>query len=214
MTALRAALAALILAACVCLSGAAEAGGRSPLYKPAAFHRVHAHWRHHVRHHGRYQIHPRRHAPRLAAASSLDAPDWTHGAPAILGRAAVAGGVAAWRSGSDMVAEAARYVGSGKFTELPGAWCADAVSFWLKATGRPPLANRMAASALSYGPHVANPQPGDLVVMRTRRGYAGHVGVFVGFDAAGDVEIVSGNWGHRVTRGVIPRRSVTAFVRP
>jgi len=118
------------------------------------------------------------------------------------------------RSGSDLVAEAARYVGSGKFTELPGAWCADAVSFWLKATGRPPLANRMAASALGYGPHVANPQPGDLVVMRTRRGYAGHVGIVAAVNADGSIEVVSGNWRHRVARSVISRRSVTAFVRP
>jgi uncharacterized protein (TIGR02594 family) len=217
MTALRTALVALVLAVCVCLSGAAEAGGRfiarAPLYTPAAFHHVHAPWRHHVRHHGHYQIHPRRHAPRPAAATSTAAPDWTHGAPVILGRAAVAGGAAVWRSGSDLAAEAARYVGSGKFTQLPGAWCADAVSFWLRATGRAPLANRMAASALVYGPHVADPRPGDLVVMRTRRGVAGHVGVFVGFDAAGNVEIVSGNWSRRVARSVIPRWTVTAFVR-
>jgi cell wall-associated NlpC family hydrolase len=72
----------------------------------------------------------------------------------------------------------------------------------------------MAASALSYGPHVSNPRPGDLVVMRTRRGAAGHVGIVVGVEPDGSIEIVSGNWSHHVARAVISRRSVTAFVRP
>jgi len=161
-------------------------------------------------------------APRAAHAAdragppppSIYAPAWQAGAPAIAARAAWRGAAVGICSGADLVAEAARWIGSGKFTGLPGAWCADAISAWLRATGRPPLSNRMAASALAYGSHVANPRPGDLVVMRTRRGYAGHVGVFVGLAAAGDVEIVSGNWGRRVARSVISRRSVTAFVRP
>ena len=113
---------------------------------------------------------------------------------------------------SDLVTEAARYIGSGKFTRLPGAWCSDAVSFWLRAIGKPPLANRMAAAALSYGPRVSNPSPGNLVVVRTRRGYAGHVGVVEGVNADGSVRIISGNWGRRVARGTIPRWQVTAFI--
>ena len=108
-----------------------------------------------------------------------------------------------------IVSEAARYVGSGKFTGLPGAWCADAVSAWLRAIGRPPLANRMAASALSYGPR-GNGSPGDLAVFMGRRG-AYHVGVVVA--ALGNrVEIVSGNWSHRVARAVVSRRGLV-FVR-
>lgn len=132
-------------------------------------------------------------------------PHWRRGAPALAARFA-------WATGADLAAEAARYVGSGKFTPLPGAWCADAVSFWLKATGRPPLANRLAASALAYGPHVASPQPGDLAVMATRRGAAGHVGIVEDVLPDGSVAIVSGNWGRRVARGVISRRSVMAFI--
>ena len=148
------------------------------------------------------------------ALPNLYAPSWQTGAPAIAGRAAWRTGGAAWRSGSDLVNEAARYVGSGKFTGLPGAWCADALSVWLRATGRPPLANRTAASALSYGTHVSNPSPGDLVVMATRRGYAGHVGVVEGVNTDGSIAIISGNWGHRVARGVISPWQATAFVRP
>jgi len=178
MTALRAALAAFILAACLCPAAVVAASGRPGL-----------------------------------TPQDVVALDWQIGAPAIAGRAAWGVGAAAWRSGSDLVAEAARYVGSGKFTALPGAWCADAVSFWLRATGHTPLANRMAASALAYGPHVANPRPGDLVVMRTRRGAAGHVGIVARVNSDGSIEIVSGNWNRRVARSVILRRSVTAFVR-
>ena len=99
----------------------------------------------------------------------------------------------------------------GKFTQLPGAWCADAVSVWLRATGHSPLANRMASSALSYGPRGSG-APGELVVMRTRRGYAGHVGIVERVLPDGSVEIISGNWGRRVARAIIPRGMVTAFV--
>jgi hypothetical protein len=130
------------------------------------------------------------------ASPSIYSAEWSGGAP---GRN--------W--GGDLVAEAARYVGSGKFTSLPGAWCADAVSAWLRATGKPPLASRMAGAALSYGPR-GNGAPGDLAVFMGRRG-AYHVGVVVA--SLGDrVEVVSGNWGHRVGRAVASRRSLI-FVR-
>jgi len=138
-------------------------------------------------------------------AVDLYAPAWNHGAVAV-------GARYAWASGSDLVNEAERYLGSGKFTGHPGAWCADAVSAWLRATGRPPLANRMAASALSYGPRGWG-APGELVVMATRRGYAGHVGIVESINADGSITIISGNWSHRVARGVISRRQVTAFIR-
>jgi cell wall-associated NlpC family hydrolase len=112
----------------------------------------------------------------------------------------------------DLVAAADRDLGMGNFTGLPGAWCAWAVSAWLRATGRPPLRSGMAASALAYGPLELHPRRGDLAVMRTRRGRFGHVGIVVA-DLGATVEIVSGNWGHRVAHARILRRSVTAFVR-
>jgi hypothetical protein len=137
------------------------------------------------------------------AIQTAEAPTWNRGAPAIAGRAV-------WSAGSSVVAEIAnRYVGAAKFTGLPGAWCADATSAWLRAAGKPPLASRMASAALSYGPRGSG-QPGDLAVFMGRRG-AYHVGVVVA--ALGNrVEIVSGNWGHRVGRAVVSRRGL-AFVR-
>ena len=104
-----------------------------------------------------------------------------------------------------VLAKASQYVGMGKVTRVPGAWCADFVNMVLLATGRPPLPGRMASAALAYGPRVAHPKPGDIVVMR------GHVG-FVVADLGSEIEIVSGNWSRRVARAFIPRRSVVAFI--
>jgi uncharacterized protein (TIGR02594 family) len=113
---------------------------------------------------------------------------------------------------ADVIAEAARWIGSGKMTGLPGPWCADFVSFVLRRTGHAPLDGRMAADALHYGPHVAAPRPGDLAVIRTRRGWAGHVGLVEGIEPDGSIRLISGNWGHRVARSAIPRFLVVAFI--
>ena len=110
------------------------------------------------------------------------------------------------RASLNIVAEAERYLGAGNVTGTRGPWCADYISFVLKRTGHRPLANRMAYAALSYGPHVARPKPGDLVVLR------GHVGIVVA-DQGRTVRIVSGNWSHRVAYGVVSRAAVIAFVR-
>ncbi len=114
--------------------------------------------------------------------------------------------------GSDVLAEAARWLGSGKMTGLHGPWCADFVSFVLRRAGHAPLAGRMAADALRYGPRLAGPRPGALIVIRTQRGWAGHVGIVEGVEADGSIRIISGNWGRRVARGVVSRRTVAAIV--
>jgi hypothetical protein len=147
----------------------------------------------------------------LAGAAEAHGPRWPPaGAPAL--RMAAAALSPSPSPARDLVAVAERYLGSGNFTGLPGAWCAWAVSAWLRATGRPPLPNGFAASALAYGPLELHPRRGDLVVMRTRRGPYGHVGVVVA-DEGEEIEIISGNWLHRVARARISRRSVSAFVR-
>ncbi len=114
--------------------------------------------------------------------------------------------------GSDVLAEAARWLGSGNMTGTIGPWCADAVSFWLRRTGHRPLANRLAASALGYGPHLAAPRIGALAVMRTWRGLYGHVGLVEGVSPDGSIDLLSGNWGHRVARSLAPRWTIVAFV--
>ncbi len=201
MKLLSASLAAVAALICLCLTAPAEANGRAgPAVQSFAAPVLHQQTAARTSRHTRM---------RLAWAPRQYAPDWRHGAPTIAVQAAWGAGVATWRTGSDLVAEAAHYVGSGKFTPYPGPWCADGTSAWLRATGRPPLANRMAGAALSYGPRSVG-RPGDLAVFMGRRG-AYHVGVVVA--SLGDrVEVVSGNWGHRVGRAIVSRRSLV-FVR-
>lgn len=115
-------------------------------------------------------------------------------------------------AGGDVVAEAARWIGSGKFTRQPGPWCADAVSAWLQQSGHRPLKGRMASSALAYGPRLERPEVGALAVLGGRRGWASHVGVVSGVDGDGAIHLISGNWGRRVAEAVVPRGSVIAFV--
>jgi uncharacterized protein (TIGR02594 family) len=111
---------------------------------------------------------------------------------------------------TDVIREAERWLGSGNFTGKPGAWCAWAVSAWLQATGHRPLASGMAGSALSYGPRLSAPRIGALAVLGTRR-WASHVGLVRRVE--GDsIELISGNWGHRVAIGVVPRRQISAFI--
>jgi uncharacterized protein (TIGR02594 family) len=140
-----------------------------------------------------------------APAPSIYAPGWQAGAPAI-------GAAQAWGAGSRAVAEAYRWLGSANPTGTIGPWCADFVSFVFQRVGLRGLANRTAASALNYGPHVAEPRRGDLVVMATRRGAAGHVGIVDAVNADGSVTIVSGNWSRRVARSIVARAAVTAFI--
>lgn len=115
-------------------------------------------------------------------------------------------------AGSDVVAEAARWIGSGKFTGQPGPWCADAVSAWLARSGHRPLDGRMASSALAYGPRLERPVVGALAVLGSRRGWASHVGVVSSVDRDGSIHLISGNWGRRVAEAVVARGSVIAFV--
>ena len=114
--------------------------------------------------------------------------------------------------GGDVVAEAARWIGSGKFTGQPGPWCADAVSAWLERSGHRPLDGRTASSALAYGPRLERPEVGALAVLGSRRGWASHVGVVSSVDPDGAIHLISGNWGRRVAEAVVARGSVIAFV--
>ncbi|THD46979.1 MAG: hypothetical protein E7774_05560 [Bradyrhizobium sp.] len=114
--------------------------------------------------------------------------------------------------GGDVVAEASRWIGSGKFTGKPGPWCADAVSEWLQRSGHRPLDSRMASAALAYGPRLAGPQVGALAVLGGRYGWASHVGVVSGVEPDGSIRLISGNWGSRVAEAVVSRGAVAAFV--
>lgn len=112
---------------------------------------------------------------------------------------------------SSVVADAMRFVGAGNVTGMRGPWCADYASMILRRTGHRPLAGRSVSAAFAYGPRVRQPKPGDLVVINTRAGYARHVGFFAGWDH-GQMVMVSGNWGHRVSVAPISPSAVAAFI--
>ncbi len=116
--------------------------------------------------------------------------------------------IAATSRGSDALAEAARWIGSGNMTGYTEAWCRDFVNFVLRRTGhRLADDSHLAIAALRLGPHVVEPKPGDLAVMRH------HVGFVEGVEPDGAIRLLSGNWGHRVARSVVPRGLVVAFVQ-
>jgi len=134
--------------------------------------------------------------PRMAHAEGRDGP--SRGAAVMVTAPAP----------NDLLAEASRWIGRGNPTGKPGPWCAWFASFVLERTGRPPLANGFALSALRYGARVADPRPGDLVVMRS------HVTFFAGWDGEGAFLGLGGNQNHRVRVSRFARRAVIAFVRP
>lgn len=113
---------------------------------------------------------------------------------------------------ADVVTEAERWLGSRNMTGKGGPWCAHFASYVLQRTGRRPLANGMASSALGYGRRLSEPRVGALAVVTTRVGYAAHVGFVSGVRSDGSIELISGNWGHRVSDAPFPRRAVVAFV--
>ena len=136
----------------------------------------------------------------------FDAPGVAAGAPAIAARAAWRSGAAAWRSGADVVDEATRWLGATNPTGTSGPWCADFASFVLQRVGLPPLPNRMASSALRYGPHTDAPRRGDLAVMPH------HVGFVAGVEPGGTIDLLSGNYGRRVALAHVSRAAFVAFV--
>ncbi|MBR1220706.1 TIGR02594 family protein [Bradyrhizobium sp. U87765 SZCCT0131] len=159
------------------------------------------HVRHHgVRHHGRHYRHARRVAvPQDEAAMS----PWEN--PAFAGPAPAFGG-------SDVVAEARRYIGSGNPTDRRSLWCARFMNMVLQRSGHKGTGSDMARSFASYGHRVSGPQVGAIAVMSRRGG--GHVGVVSGIDAKGNPIVVSGNHGRRVAEAVYPRARVYAYVMP
>jgi uncharacterized protein (TIGR02594 family) len=113
--------------------------------------------------------------------------------------------------GSDVVATARQYVGSGAVFGRATLWCATFMNYVLQKTGHRPTGSDAAASFAS------KPQTtmhvGAIAVMRRRGG--GHVGVVSGIDANGNPIIISGNSrGRKVYEGPIARSRVYKFVDP
>lgn len=161
---------------------------------------AHAH-SHHVRHH--HTARHYRHARRLRAPQSeASASPWEN--PAFAGPAPGFGG-------SDVVAEARRYIG-GNPTGRSSLWCARFMNMVLQRSGHKGTGSDMARSFASYGQRISGPQVGAIAVMSRRGG--GHVGVVSGIDAKGNPIVVSGNHSRRVAESVYPRGRIYAYVLP
>lgn len=97
------------------------------------------------------------------------------------------------------------------------AWCARFMRATLARGGYDIQgATDMARSFLNVGQPVDTPQVGDIVVL-SRGGpnsQYGHVGVFAGYDAAGNVRVVGGNTGNSVAEGSYAPSRVLGFRRP
>lgn len=106
---------------------------------------------------------------------------------------------------SDAIREASRFIGSRNITGHSGAWCAWFVSFVLERIGHRPLSNGLSYSALSYGPRLAGPRVGALIVLPRHVGFVARV--------SGDrVTMLSGNWSGRVALAVLPIRAAIAYI--
>jgi len=97
------------------------------------------------------------------------------------------------------------------------AWCAGFVNASLAKSGIPGTGKLNARSFLVYGNAVANKdaKPGDIVVLtRGADPTKGHVGFFKGYDANGNVILLSGNAKNRVGIDTYPKGSILGIRRP
>lgn len=95
------------------------------------------------------------------------------------------------------------------------AWCAAFVNAVLAANGLEGTGKLNARSFLGYGKDATNdPQQGDIVVLRRGNNDAqGHVGFFQGFDAKGNVRVLGGNQGDKVSTQSFDKRDVLGIRR-
>ncbi len=191
---LRSAALALCSVAIVALATPASA---RPTHGASRHHHVH-HSKHHAKKHYGQRTH--HHARRGRSAKP---------APVESSTSQGFGGF----GGSNLVAEARRYIGSGNPTSRASLWCARFMNMVLEKTGHKGTGSDMARSFASYGQRISGPQVGAIAVMsRGRRG--GHVGVVSGIDAKGNPIVISGNHGRRVAEASYSRGRVYAYVMP
>ncbi|QLQ33213.1 MAG: TIGR02594 family protein [Candidatus Thiothrix singaporensis] len=93
------------------------------------------------------------------------------------------------------------------------AWCAGFTNAVLHANGIQGTGALNARSFLEWGTATNNPQPGDVVVLYrgNPNGWQGHVGFFAGFDQQGNVQILGGNQGDKVSVESFPKSRVLGF---
>jgi uncharacterized protein (TIGR02594 family) len=89
-------------------------------------------------------------------------------------------------------------------------WCAAFVNAILKKKGKKGTGSLTARSFFAWGKKVSNPQHGDIVIIKTKRGY--HVGFFVG-RKGNKVLVIGGNQSDSVKVTAYSIKSVAQFRR-
>jgi uncharacterized protein (TIGR02594 family) len=133
--------------------------------------------------------------------------------------------------GEDILAAAQRYSGQHERTNkgsLMGlfreaginidpqmiAWCAAFVNAVLATQGVQGTGKLNARSFLGWGSETNDPRKGDIVVARRGNNPAeGHVGIFQGRDARGNIQVLGGNTSDRVGIQTIAPRDILGFRR-
>jgi uncharacterized protein (TIGR02594 family) len=177
----------------------------------------HAHHASHHAHHSSRHAHAH-HGRRYARASRLErgvaatrARGLERSQASLTGTTESSGTTTSGGFGSNVVAEARRYLG-GNPTGRGRLWCARFMNLVLERTGHQGTGSDMARSFAHYGQRVSGPQVGAIAVMARRGG--GHVGVVSGIDAQGNPIVISGNYGHRVREVPMSRGRIYAYVMP
>lgn len=95
------------------------------------------------------------------------------------------------------------------------AWCAAIVNASLGQAGLPTTGSNMARSFLNYGQAVTEPQQGDIAVFQRGGPNAttGHVGFYQGRDAAGNILVLGGNQGDKVSVAPFAANSLLGYRR-
>lgn len=189
---LRGAALALCSVAIVALATPASA---RPHHGASRHYHAH-HSKHHAKKHYGYRHHARRGRYAAAAAAETSTSQGFGGF-----------------GGSNVVAEARRYIGSGNPTGRASLWCARFMNMVLQHTGHRGTGSDMANSFARYGTRVSGPQVGAIAVMSRGRS-GGHVGIITGVDAKGNPIMISGNNGNRVREAPVSRGRIYAYVMP
>ena len=94
------------------------------------------------------------------------------------------------------------------------AWCAGSLNAWFEAVGIRSPRSDAAKSYLKWGTRILNPVYGCVVVINRVGGGGGHVGLVVGYNAAGQLLVYGGNQDNRVKVSAFHLERVAAYVIP
>lgn len=120
------------------------------------------------------------------------------------------------RRDADVLSAFFRKSGGQKLNPADTAWCAAFVNAALGASGQKGTGTLRARDFLEFGAPTKTPSKGDIVVLSRGdpNGWQGHVGFYAGKDANGNVLVLGGNQGDKVSVQAFAAARVLGFRRP